>query len=135
MKKIFMAMIRFYRKYISPGKPPCCRFTPTCSAYAMEAFEKRGCLVGFWLMIWRILRCSPLSPCGYDPVPEKGFRTMPMRRSKYNRIKDQLPKIPLEETPVDVVDQPEDVLDAKEPAEKEKTPENPKNESDEQSMP
>ena len=133
MKKIFMAMIRFYRKYISPGKPPCCRFTPTCSSYALEAFEKRGCLVGFWLMIWRILRCSPLSPCGYDPVPEKGFRTMPMRRSKYNRIKDQLPKLPLEEKQVDAQDEPKEDLNVKVPAEQPEVKQT--NESDEHPMP
>ena len=77
-------MIRFYRKYLSGLKPhPVCRFTPTCSAYGLEAFEKRGFFVGFALTFWRILRCSPLSPCGYDPVPLKGFRTMPLRWSKY----------------------------------------------------
>ncbi len=80
-----MALIRFYRKYLSGLKPaPTCRFTPTCSAYGLEAFEKRGFFVGLALTVWRILRCSPLSPCGHDPVPEKGFKTMPMRWSKYH---------------------------------------------------
>lgn len=79
-----MALIRFYRKHLSKLKPaPTCRFTPTCSAYALEAFEKRGFFAGFALTTWRILRCSPLSPCGHDPVPKKGFKTMPMRWSKY----------------------------------------------------
>lgn len=55
-------------------KPPCCRFTPTCSAYALEAFKKRGFFVGLILSIGRILRCNPLFKGGYDPVPEKGFR-------------------------------------------------------------
>jgi putative membrane protein insertion efficiency factor len=88
MKHICMAIIRFYRRFLSRLKPtPTCRFTPTCSAYALEAFEKRGFFVGFALMIWRILRCSPLSPCGYDPVPLHGFKTMPMRWSKYDRPK------------------------------------------------
>ena len=96
MKKLFMALIRFYQKWISPLKPPCCRFTPTCSAYAMEAFEKRGCMAGCILMIWRILRCSPLSPAGHDPVPEKGFRTMPMRWSTFRKSQNEPPKIPLE---------------------------------------
>ena len=90
MKRICMALIRFYRKHISPRKAcPTCRFTPTCSAYALEAFEKRGFFAGFALMIWRILRCSPLSPYGYDPVPEKGFRTMPLRWSKYDRYREE----------------------------------------------
>ena len=65
-------LIGLYRKYISPLKPPCCRFTPTCSAYAIEAFRKRGFFVGFALTVWRILRCNPFSKGGYDPVPERG---------------------------------------------------------------
>ena len=110
MKRVFMALIRFYRKRISPMKPPCCRFTPTCSAYALEAFEKRGCMAGFILMIWRILRCSPLSPAGYDPVPETGFRTMPMRWSKYRDTEP--PRIPLERDEAQSADDLQDDLDA-----------------------
>ena len=67
-------LISLYRKFISPIKPPCCRFTPTCSAYAIEAFRKRGFFVGLALTVWRILRCNPFSKGGYDPVPEHGFR-------------------------------------------------------------
>ena len=67
-------LIRLYRKYISPLKPPCCRFTPTCSAYALEAFTKRGFFVGMILSVGRILRCNPFCKGGYDPVPEKGLR-------------------------------------------------------------
>ncbi|MBP3591814.1 MAG: membrane protein insertion efficiency factor YidD [Clostridia bacterium] len=74
MKHVMIWLIGLYRKYISPLKPPCCRFTPTCSAYAIEAFRKRGFFVGFILTVWRILRCNPFSKGGYDPVPEKGFR-------------------------------------------------------------
>ena len=81
-----MALIRFYRKHLSGLKPaPTCRFSPTCSAYALEAFEKRGFFVGLALTLWRILRCSPLSPAGYDPVPLAGFKTMPMRWSRYDQ--------------------------------------------------
>ena len=88
MKRIAMALVRFYRKYLSGLKPaPTCRFTPTCSAYSLEAFEKRGFWVGMALTVWRILRCSPLSPCGFDPVPKTGFKTMPMRWSKFDRYK------------------------------------------------
>ena len=67
-------MITLYRKYISPIKPACCRFTPSCSAYAIEALEKRGLIMGLLLTIWRILRCNPFCRGGYDPVPERGFR-------------------------------------------------------------
>jgi putative membrane protein insertion efficiency factor len=86
MKRVAMALIRFYRRYLSGLKPaPTCRFTPTCSAYALEAFEKRGFFAGLTLTLWRILRCSPFSPAGYDPVPKAGFRTMPLRFSKYDK--------------------------------------------------
>ena len=74
MKHVMIWLIGLYRKYISPLKPPCCRFRPTCSAYAIEAFKKRGFFVGLILTVWRILRCNPFSKGGYDPVPEKGFR-------------------------------------------------------------
>ena len=67
-------LIGLYRKYISPLKPPCCRFTPTCSAYAIEAFQKRGFFVGLILSVGRIFRCNPFFKGGYDPVPEKGLR-------------------------------------------------------------
>ncbi len=71
MKYLCILLIRFYRKFISPLKRPCCRFTPTCSKYALEAFEKRGFFIGFGLTVWRILRCNPFCAGGYDPVPEK----------------------------------------------------------------
>ncbi len=74
MKRILIFFITLYRKYISPLKAPCCRFTPTCSAYAIEALQKRGVIVGSALAIWRILRCNPFSRGGYDPVPERGWR-------------------------------------------------------------
>ena len=74
MKHVMIWLIGLYRKFISPIKPPCCRFTPTCSAYAIEAFQKRGFFVGFALTVWRILRCNPFSKGGYDPVPEKKAR-------------------------------------------------------------
>lgn len=71
ISKILIKLIELYRKNISPCKIPCCRFTPTCSAYAIEAIKKRGAFVGTLLSIWRILRCNPLCKGGYDPVPEK----------------------------------------------------------------
>ncbi len=69
MKKLFLFLIRFYRRHISPYKSPCCRFIPTCSEYAFEAVEKYGALKGGWLAFRRILRCHPGKPGGYDPVP------------------------------------------------------------------
>lgn len=69
MKKLFLFLIRFYRRNISPLKQPCCRFIPTCSEYALEAIEKYGALKGSWLALRRLLRCHPLCKGGYDPVP------------------------------------------------------------------
>ncbi len=69
MKTILIALIRFYRAAISPFTPPSCRFTPTCSQYALEAVEKYGALKGGFLALKRILRCHPFSKGGYDPVP------------------------------------------------------------------
>ena len=71
MKHLCIALIRFYRKFISPMKPPCCRFTPTCSEYALEAFSVHGFFYGLFLTVWRILRCNPFCRAGYDPVPPK----------------------------------------------------------------
>ena len=68
-KRIMLGMIRFYRRFISPMFPPCCRFVPTCSAYALEAIQKYGVLKGGYLAVRRILRCNPFHPGGYDPVP------------------------------------------------------------------
>ncbi len=70
MKKIFISIIRFYQKRISPLKPPSCRFYPTCSNYAIEAITKYGALHGGFLAIKRILRCNPFCRGGYDPVPD-----------------------------------------------------------------
>lgn len=69
MKKCLIALIRFYRRYISPMKAPCCRYVPTCSEYAIIAVERYGVLKGGALAVWRILRCNPFVKGGYDPVP------------------------------------------------------------------
>ncbi|MBR2426459.1 MAG: membrane protein insertion efficiency factor YidD [Lentisphaeria bacterium] len=66
-----ISCINLYRKWLSPLFPPCCRFTPTCSAYALEAIGRFGLLKGGFLAVWRILRCNPFCRGGYDPVPEK----------------------------------------------------------------
>ncbi len=75
MKHLCILLIRFYRKYLSRLKSrPTCRFTPTCSAYALEAYQKRGFLIGTILTVGRICRCQPFCRAGYDPVPKKGLR-------------------------------------------------------------
>jgi putative membrane protein insertion efficiency factor len=63
--------IHFYRKFISPIKPPTCRFYPTCSEYALEAIEVHGVIRGSGLSVIRILKCHPFHPGGIDPVPAK----------------------------------------------------------------
>jgi len=69
MKRALLAIVRFYRKNISPMSAPRCRFMPTCSRYALEAIEKHGARKGSLLTIKRILKCHPLHKGGYDPVP------------------------------------------------------------------
>lgn len=69
LRRVLMAAIRFYRQAISPWTPPSCRFTPSCSAYALEAIEVHGAGRGGWLALRRILRCHPWGGHGYDPVP------------------------------------------------------------------
>ena len=87
MKHLCILLIKFYRKVLSPLKgKPCCRFVPSCSAYAIEALQKRGLFCGTILAVGRILRCQPFGRAGWDPVPEYGLRaprypTKPM--SKY----------------------------------------------------
>lgn len=71
MKAVLIWLIEFYRKNVSPRTPPCCKYTPTCSRYAMIAIERFGVIKGSALALWRILRCNPWSRGGYDPVPEK----------------------------------------------------------------
>lgn len=68
MKKIVIALIIFYRKYLSPLKLQCCRFHPSCSEYAMEAINKYGIFIGIFKSIKRLARCNPFSRGGYDPV-------------------------------------------------------------------
>ena len=68
MRSFFIFLINFYRKYISPLKPPTCRFYPTCSEYSKEALEKYGVIKGGYLSVIRILKCNPFHPGGYDPL-------------------------------------------------------------------
>ena len=69
MKRALLLCIRFYQREISPYHPRCCRFTPTCSQYALEAIRKYGAFKGTAMALWRLLRCNPLCRGGYDPVP------------------------------------------------------------------
>lgn len=71
---VMIFFVRIYQKAISPWLPCCCRFEPSCSHYAVEAFQKRGFWVGTILTVWRLMRCQPFCKSGFDPVPEKGFR-------------------------------------------------------------
>ena len=70
MKRILLFLIRFYRRQISPATPPRCRYIPTCSEYAQTAIERYGAVKGGWMAARRIMRCNPMHPGGYDPVPE-----------------------------------------------------------------
>lgn len=67
----FILLIQVYKKIISPSLPPACRYTPTCSSYALEAFQKHSIHIAFYLTIKRVLSCHPWGGQGYDPVPEK----------------------------------------------------------------
>lgn len=80
MKSVLVFLIRFYQKAISPYKKPCCKYYPTCSNYAVEAIERFGGFYGFFLALFRVLRCNPFSRGGYDPVPDRlAFRGFTFR--------------------------------------------------------
>ena len=69
LRATLIGLIKLYRRTISPVMPPVCRFTPTCSAYGLEAIERHGAIRGGWLTARRLLRCRPWGGSGYDPVP------------------------------------------------------------------
>ncbi|PSK94774.1 membrane protein insertion efficiency factor YidD [Taibaiella chishuiensis] len=71
IRKIFIFIIRLYQKFLSPFLGAQCRYTPTCSQYAVEALQKHGALKGGWLAFKRILSCNPWGGHGHDPVPDK----------------------------------------------------------------
>ena len=89
-RRIPIALIHLYQKH-SANTPPVCRFSPTCSAYAVEAYQRHGIWIGTGLTLWRILRCNPLFRGGYDPVPERiswpGARRRRPREEKTPRKK------------------------------------------------
>lgn len=68
MKKLLIILINIYRKFISPVRPSCCKYNPTCSQYALDAINKYGSFKGTIMAVYRILRCNPFSKGGYDPV-------------------------------------------------------------------
>ncbi|NTU92438.1 MAG: membrane protein insertion efficiency factor YidD [Chlorobiaceae bacterium] len=74
-------LIRFYQLFLSPLLGPSCRYHPTCSNYALEAYARHNLLYASWLTIWRVLRCNPFSKGGYDPVP-------PVKNSHAGNSKD-----------------------------------------------
>ena len=83
MKTLLLLLIRFYRRVLSPLKKPCCRYYPTCSAYALQAVKRFGAWHGTGLAVRRILRCNPWSPGGFDAVP----LTLPQKRHRWTKIK------------------------------------------------
>ena len=72
LRRLAVLPIRFYQRFLSPLKPPTCRFEPSCSAYAHEAILRHGIVKGWLLAVWRLLRCQPFSEGGLDPVPPAG---------------------------------------------------------------
>jgi putative membrane protein insertion efficiency factor len=85
LARLLLAIVRAYQRWISPVRPPACRFTPSCSAYAVTAVERHGALRGGWLATRRLLRCGPWHPGGHDPVPSavehRGGATQEQRTS------------------------------------------------------
>ncbi len=65
--RMLVGFVRGYQRFVSPALPPSCRFTPTCSQYAVEALRKYGAARGTVLAVWRVLRCNPWGGHGYDP--------------------------------------------------------------------
>ncbi len=68
MKRFYIFLIRQYQRYLSPILPPMCKYSPTCSVYAVDAIKKYGAIKGSLMAVWRVLRCNPFSKGGYDPV-------------------------------------------------------------------
>lgn len=71
MKRVALAPVRAYQRWISPGRPRRCKYEPSCSAYAVEAVERFGVIRGLLMASWRLLRCNPFSHGGFDPVPDR----------------------------------------------------------------
>lgn len=71
MKRVLLALLAAYRRWISPVTAPRCRYEPSCSSYATESVQRFGAARGTLLATWRVLRCNPFSHGGFDPVPER----------------------------------------------------------------
>jgi putative membrane protein insertion efficiency factor len=85
VKRVLLAPIRAYQRWISPARPRRCKYEPTCSAYAIESIERFGALRGALLAAWRLLRCNPFSHGGFDPVPDHfTLRAHPVDPSEYH---------------------------------------------------
>ena len=84
MTALLIRLLKAYKRHISPNLGHHCRFTPTCSEYAMQALEVHGLCKGLLLTLWRLLRCNPLCRFGFDPVPPKGKWVSPERRLSGN---------------------------------------------------
>ena len=90
MRRLLIALVRFYQMAVSPYFAPSCRYTPTCSSYAIEAIRSHGIFRGSWLAIYRIGRCHPWCEGGYDPVPSSkstGCKDSDCRSKDHNAIK------------------------------------------------
>lgn len=85
MKRLLLAPIAAYQRWITPSLPRRCRYEPTCSAYAAQSIRRFGAIRGFLLASWRLLRCNPFSHGGFDPVPERfTLRVGPVDPSEYH---------------------------------------------------
>ena len=73
-RTVLVTLVRAYQRLLSPVLPPACRFTPSCSAYAVTALERYGAARGTWMALRRLARCHPWNPGGYDPVPDRNQR-------------------------------------------------------------
>ncbi len=90
MKYLLMLLIKFYKKCISPLKPPCCRFYPTCSSYALQAVSKFGAIKGTFLAVKRLLRCHPWNIGGVDYVPDEFPSLFRKKRMSNTRCSDSI---------------------------------------------
>lgn len=91
---VLAAPLRAYQRWISPGIPPHCRFTPTCSHYAVQALRTRGAVVGLALALRRVGRCHPFHPGGHDPVPERHHRNSSTSSNRTNAPFPARPGVP-----------------------------------------
>lgn len=74
IRRIAITLVRLYQRWVSPLFPPACRFSPSCSQYALDAITRHGVLAGCWLAARRLARCHPFHPGGFDPVPDRVAR-------------------------------------------------------------